>query len=82
MKKSSINRQKAIDNILEAYRQSKKYRGAVPTRKGKPIFEQLVEVDEEVMEVLVALIGLYESNRSMRFREWVSEVVEVLKDLD
>lgn len=53
-----------------------KSKGAVPTRNGKPIFE-----DHGVQQVLMSFRRAYQSNRPMRFREWIRVVAEMLDDL-
>ncbi len=58
-----------------------KSKGAVPTKQGKPIFEQSEELDESIQQVLMSLRRLYQSNRPMRFREWIQVVAGMLNDL-
>lgn len=68
---------------LEKQRESKdrlKRKGAVPTRNGKPIFEQTA-VKEDVQQVLMSFRRAYQSNRPMRFREWIRLVAGMLEDL-
>jgi hypothetical protein len=57
-----------------------KRKGAVPTRNGKPIFEG-DGVTEDVQQVLMSFRRAYQSNRPMRFREWIRAVAEMLEDL-
>lgn len=57
-----------------------KKKGAVPTRNGNPIFEQH-GVTEDVHRVLTTFRRAYETNRPMRFREWIRAVTEILDDL-
>jgi hypothetical protein len=58
-----------------------KSKGAVPTKQGKPIFEQPEELDENIQQVLMSFRRQYQSNRPMRFREWIKTVAELLDDL-
>jgi len=58
-----------------------KKKGAVPTKDGKPIFEQPQELDESIQQVLMSFRRQYHSNRPMRFREWIKVVAEMLEDL-
>jgi hypothetical protein len=55
-----------------------KKKGAVPTKDGKPIFEQPEELDESIQQVLMSFRRQYQSNRPMRFREWIKTVAELL----
>ena len=70
---------------LQKKRESKerlKKKGAVPTRNGKPVFEDALVVTEDVSRVLAGFRRLYQSNRSMRFKDWIQVMVELLDDLD
>ena len=58
-----------------------KKKGAVPTKQGKPIFEQPQELDESIQKVLMSFRRQYQSNRPMRFREWIQVVAGMLDDL-
>ncbi len=58
-----------------------KNKGAVPTKQGKPIFEQPQELDESIQQVLMSFRRQYQSNRPMRFREWIKVVAGMLNDL-
>jgi len=58
-----------------------KSKGAVPTRNGNPIFES-DKVTENVQQVLMSFRRAYQSNRPMRFREWIRMVAGMLNDLD
>lgn len=58
-----------------------KTKGAVPTRDGKPIFEGDLVVTEEVAQVLMSFRRHYQSNRPMRFRDWIKIVSEMLDNL-
>ncbi len=58
-----------------------KSKGAVPTKDGKPIFEQSQELDESIQQVLMSFRRQYQSNRPMRFREWIKVVAGMLDDL-
>jgi len=58
-----------------------KKKGAVPTKQGKPIFEQSQQLDENIQQVLMSFRRLYQSNRPMRFREWIKVVAGMLDDL-
>jgi hypothetical protein len=55
-----------------------KSKGAVPTKQGKPIFEGGETVTEDLQQVLMSFRRLYQSNRPMRFREWIKTVAELL----
>jgi hypothetical protein len=55
-----------------------KSKGAVPTKQGKPIFEQPQGLDENIQQVLMSFRRQYQSNRPMRFREWIKTVAELL----
>jgi hypothetical protein len=57
-----------------------KTKGAVPTRNGQPIFEN-DKVTENMQQVLMSFRRAYQSNRPMRFREWIRMVAEMLDDL-
>lgn len=82
---AEIRRHNAIlAKNLQKKRQSKdrlKSKGAVPTKNGKPIFEGDL-VTEDLTQVLAGFRRLYQSNRSMRFRNWVRVVSDMLDDLD
>ena len=58
-----------------------KNKDAVPTRNGKPIFEGDLVVTEDVQQVLMSFRRHYQSNRPMRFRDWIKIVSEMLEDL-
>jgi len=58
-----------------------KKKGAVPTKDGKPIFEQPQGLDENIQQVLMSFRRQYQSNRPMRFREWIKVVAVMLNDL-
>jgi hypothetical protein len=58
-----------------------KTKGKVPTKNGKPIFEGDLVVTEDVAQVLMSFRRLYQSNRPMRFRDWIKVVAELLDDL-
>lgn len=58
-----------------------KSKGAVPTRNGKPIFEGNLAITEDVQQVLMSFRRLYQSNRPMRFRDWIKVVSGLLDDL-
>jgi len=59
-------------------KQRLKTKGIVPTKNGKPIFEQNLEITEDLQQVLMVFRRLYQSNRPMRFREWIKTVAELL----
>ncbi|MFZ9069297.1 MAG: hypothetical protein ACO23R_18145 [bacterium] len=59
-----------------------KTKGAVPTKNGKPIFEDDLVVTEDLSRVLMGFRRLYQTNRSMRFREWVQVIAGMLDDLN
>ena len=58
-----------------------KTKGAVPIKNGKPIFEGDLAVTEDVQSVLMSFRRLYQSNRPMRFRDWIKVVSDLLDDL-
>ena len=58
-----------------------KSKGAVPTRNGKPIFEGDQEITEDVQQVLMSFRRQYQSNRLMRFRDWIKIVSGLMDDL-
>ncbi len=58
-----------------------KSKGAVPTKDGKPIFEGSEMVTEDLQQVLMSFRRQYQSNRPMRFREWIKVVAGMLDDL-
>lgn len=58
-----------------------KTKGAVPTKNGKPIFEGDLAVTEDVQSVLMSFRRHYQSNRPMRFRDWIKVVSGLLDDL-
>lgn len=65
---------------LQKKRESKerlKTKGAVPTKNGKPIFEG----NANVQQVLMSFRRQYQSNRPLRFREWIQVVAGLLDDL-
>lgn len=73
-----------IAKQLQKKRESKerlKSKGAVPTKGGKPIFEGDRVITEDVSQVLMTFRRLYQSNRSMRFRDWIQVMAELLDDL-
>ena len=55
-----------------------KTKGAVPTKNGKPIFEG----PGDLQSVLMSFRRLYQSNRPMRFREWIKAVAGLMDDLN
>lgn len=74
----------ALAKQLQKKRDAKerlKRKGAVPTRNGKPVFEDTLVVTEDVSRVLAGFRRLYQSNRSMRFKDWIQVMVELLDDL-
>ena len=58
-----------------------KTKGAVPTRNGKPIFEGDLAVTEDVQQVLMSFRRHYQSNRLMRFRDWIKILSGLMDDL-
>ena len=58
-----------------------KKKGSVPIKNGKPIFEQPQILDENLQQVMNSFRQLYQSNRSMRFREWILVIADLLDDL-
>jgi hypothetical protein len=69
---------------LQKKRESKdrlKTKGAVPTKNGKPIFESPQEITENLQQVLMSFRRQYQSNRPLRFREWIQVVAGLLDDL-
>ena len=58
-----------------------KSKGAVPTKNGKPIFEGDQEITEDVQQVLMSFRKHYQSNRPMRFRDWIKIVSGLMDDL-
>lgn len=73
-----------LDRQLQKRRESKdrlKTKGAVPTRDGKPIFEGDLVMSEDLQKVQEMFRRLYQSNRPMRFREWIKMVAGLLDDL-
>ena len=54
-----------------------KTKGAVPTKNDKPIFEG----SGDLQQVLMSFRRLYQSNRPMRFRDWIKVVSGLLDDL-
>ena len=54
-----------------------KTKGAVPTKNGKPIFEG----SGDLQQVLMSFRRLYQSNRPMRFRDWIKVVSGLMDDL-
>lgn len=83
---SEVRRHNAfVTRKFQQKRQAKerlKSKGAVPIRDGKPIFEEPMAIDEGVQEVLMSFRRAYQSNRPMRFREWIAVVAGMLDDLD
>ena len=59
-----------------------KQKGNVPTKKGKPIFEKAEMLNEDLNRFLLEFRGLYNTNRTMRFRDWIKVVSTLLDDLD
>lgn len=59
-----------------------KQKGRVPTKKGKPIFEKAEPLNEELNRFLLEFRGLYNTNRTMRFREWIKVCSKLLDELD
>ena len=69
---------------LQKKRESKdrlKNKNAVPTKNGKPIFEGDLALTEDVQQVLMSFRRLYQSNRPMRFRDWIKVVSGLVDDL-
>ena len=58
-----------------------KKKGAVPTKNGKPIFEQPQILDENLQQVMTSFHQHYQSNRSMRFREFILVIADLLDNL-
>ena len=58
-----------------------KKKGAVPTKNGNPIFEQPQILDENLQQVMTSFHQHYQSNRSMRFREFILVIADLLDDL-
>ena len=54
-----------------------KSKGAIPTRNGKPIFEG----SGDLQQVLMSFRRHYQSNRPMRFRDWIKVMSGLLDDL-
>lgn len=59
-----------------------KKKGRVPTKAGKPIFEKVQPLTEDLNSGLRTLRGLYYSNKSMRFKEWLKAMAYLFDDLD
>lgn len=59
-----------------------KQKGRVPTRQGTPIFENGQVIDESYQQVMTTFRRLYQSNRGLRFRDWIKQVADLLDDLD
>jgi hypothetical protein len=59
-----------------------KQKGKVPTKQGKPIFEKAEPLNEELNRFLLEFRGLYNTNRTMRFRDWIKVCSKLLDDLD
>lgn len=66
----------------EDAKQQLKQKGRVPTKKGKPIFEKAEPLNEELNRFLLEFRGLYNTNRSMRFRDWIKVCSQLLDDLE
>ena len=66
----------------EQGKESLKQKGRVPTKKGKPIFEKAEPLNEELNRFLLEFRGLYNTNRTMRFRDWIKVCSQLLDDLD
>jgi hypothetical protein len=58
-----------------------KQKGKVPTRGGKPIFERAELLNEELNSFLIEFRGLYHSNKTMQFKEWIKVFAKLLDDL-
>lgn len=58
-----------------------KQQGKVPTKKGKPIFERAELLNEELNTFLAEFRSVYQSNRTMRFRDWIKVFSKLLADL-
>ncbi len=63
-------------------KQRLKSKSAVPTKDGKPIFEERQVLDENTLQVLTTFGQLLQSNRTTNFRTWIKVVAKVLEDLD
>ena len=63
-------------------KQRLKSKSAVPTKNGKPIFEEVQVLDENTLQVLSTFRQLLQSNRTTNFRTWIKVVAKVLEDLD
>jgi len=66
----------------EQGKESLKQKGRVPTKKGKPIFEKAEPLHEDLNRFLLDFRGLYNTNRTMRFQDWIKVVSKLLDDLD
>ena len=59
-----------------------KSKGIVPSKEGQAMFEELLQLDEDLYKVLNTFRSLYRTNRIMNFRTWAQVVAKVLEDLD
>ena len=81
----------AVANYLKKKRQKTQSRdklksqNKVPTKDGKPMWEQMqedVELNESVNRFIMKFRGLYYSGKTMRFRDWLREIEDLVDDLD
>jgi len=59
-----------------------KSKGIIPSKDGEAMFEELLQLDEDLYKVLNTFRSLYQTNRTMNFRTWAQVVAKVLEDLD
>jgi hypothetical protein len=65
-----------------ASRNRLKSQSKVPTRNGKPIFEQeLNHIDEDVSKALMQIRILYNSGRLMTFKQFLHSISDVIDDV-
>ena len=86
-----IRHNAAVANYLKKRKQKTQSRdklksqNKVPTKDGKPMWEQMqedVELNESVNRFIMKFRGLYYSGKTMRFRDWLRVIEDLVDELD
>ena len=89
--KISPSAQKQYDADMEKLkRQNKKssaqfrlkHKGKVPTKSGKPMWEEYGIIEEDFNKFISTYRKYYHSGKMMRFREWISVMSDLLDIID
>ncbi|MEL1233045.1 MAG: hypothetical protein VW667_03955 [Candidatus Neomarinimicrobiota bacterium] len=86
-----IRHNAAVANYLKKRKQKNQSRdklksqNKVPSKDGKPMWEQMqedVELNESVNRFIMKFRGLYYSGKTMRFRDWLRVIEDLVDELD